>query len=85
MQFGHGWQTNTIKRLLIIDNYDDLENVDMVDFLPTGSGSVITTNRAPNSRRLGEGLEVGVVPLEDGIEILQKSGGTKMEEFDKGM
>ncbi|KAL0631690.1 hypothetical protein Q9L58_009434 [Maublancomyces gigas] len=73
------------KWLFIIDSYDDLENVDIADFLLTRSGSVTTTNRAPNSRRLGEGLEVEVVPLEDGIEILQKSGGTKMEELDKGM
>lgn len=72
------------KWLLIIDNYDGLENVHS-GLSANVASSVIITSRAPNSRHLGEGLEVKVDPLEDGIEILRKSGGTKVGWFDKGM
>lgn len=76
------------KWLLIVDNYDDLENVEIADFLPTNSelsGKVIITSRAHESRRLGKYLEIEEVPLEDGVEILRKSAGTELEEFDRGM
>ncbi|KAI5836931.1 hypothetical protein DFP73DRAFT_620673 [Morchella snyderi] len=53
------------KWLLIIDNYDDLENMDITEFLPTRSpGSVIITSRVRDSRRLSESLEkLGAPPL----------------------
>lgn len=71
--------------LIIFDNHDDLEMVNIRDFLPPRSGSVIITSRAKGSQRLGSSsFEVDVVQLEDGIEILRKSAGTKIEEFDNG-
>lgn len=73
------------KWLMIVDNYDDLVNVKITDFLPHSSGSVIITSRAQDSRRLGSSFEVEVVNLEDGIEILRRSAGTKIEEFAKGL
>lgn len=76
------WLADTRNRewLLIVDNYDDLENVMIADFSPTRlSGSVIITSRAQTSQRLGE------VKIEVGIEILRKSVGTKMEEFVEGV
>jgi hypothetical protein len=74
------------KWLLIIDNYDDLENVDITEFLPTRSpGSVIITSRARDSRRFGESLEVIEVEEEHGIEILRKSAQKGMAEPDGGI
>lgn len=73
--------------LLVVDNYDDLENVHIADFLPTNSelsGKVIITSRAHGSRRLGKYLEIEEVLLEDGIEILRKSAGTEVGVFDRG-
>lgn len=74
------------KWLLVIDNYDDLENVNIVDFLPTrSSGSVIITSRARDSQRLGKGLEVEEIEQGDGVELLRKSAGTKMDQFERGV
>lgn len=71
--------------LLIVDNYDDLENVDIAEFLPRERGRVIITSRAQDSQRLGKGLEVEGAQMEDCLEILRKSAGTKLENFDKGV
>lgn len=80
------WMANkdNQKWLLIVDNYDDLDDVQIADYLPHSSGSVIITSRAQDSRRLGTGIEIEGVQLEDGIEILRKSAGTNIEEFSKG-
>lgn len=71
--------------LIIVDNYDDLEAVSISDFLPQSTGSVIITSRAQHSRRFGASLELDVIDREDGIEILRKSAGTKIDEFRKGL
>lgn len=73
------------KWLIIVDNYDDLEAVDIADYLPQSTGSVIITSRAQQSRRFGSSFELDVVDLEDGIEILRKSAGTNVDEFPKGL
>lgn len=80
------WLTNKNNQewLIIVDNYDDLETVDIADFLPRSSGHIIITSRSQDSRRLGSSFELDVVSLDDGIEILRKSAGTKSEEFSKG-
>lgn len=71
--------------LLIIDNYDDLESVDIRGFLPTNSpGSAIITTRSPDTRRLGRGIEIARVEQEDALEILRKSANTDIDEFHKG-
>lgn len=74
------------KWLLVIDNYDDLENVNIIDFLPTCSaGSVIITSRARDSQRLGKGLAVEEIEQGDGVELLRKSAGTGMDQFERGV
>lgn len=72
------------KWLIIVDNYDDLEAVNIADFLPLSTGYVIITSRAQQSHGFGSSFELDVVSLEDGIEILRKSAGTNAEEFPKG-
>lgn len=74
------------KWLLVVDNYDDLENVNLADFLPTSSsGNVIITSRARDSQRLGKGLEVEEIQQEDGIELLRKSAATRIDQFERGV
>lgn len=71
--------------LLIIDNYDDLENVDTRDFLPTrSSGKIIITTRARDTRRLGYGVEVAEIGQEEAMEILRRSAHTEIADFDRG-
>lgn len=70
------------KWLLIIDNYDDVDNVNINEFLPTTSwGSIIITSRATACLSIGTGLEVTKVQLEEGVEILRKRINTPKEEF----
>lgn len=81
-----GWLGNedNSRWLLIVDNYDDLENVDIADYLPREGGRIIVTSRAQDSQRLGKGLEVEGAQMEDCLEILRKSAGTKLENFETG-
>ena len=45
--------------LLIIDNYDDLRYVNILDFLsPSSSGSILITSRSRDTGRIGKELEV---------------------------
>ena len=72
--------------LLIIDNYDDLGNVNIFDFLhPSSSGSIIVTSRSRDTRRIGKELEVQEVAEEEALEILRKSAHRDMVSFQKGM
>lgn len=74
------------KWLLIVDNYDDFEEVDTADYLPVNPlGSIIITSRSRYSLRLGKGVEVEEIQEGDGIEILRKSAGTDIGKFDKGV
>jgi hypothetical protein len=60
--------------LLIVDNYDDIQNIDIRDYLPhCFHGHILVTSRARDSSRLGQGLEVVEVEPDDGLEILRKS------------
>lgn len=81
------WLTNEGNHawLMIVDNYDDLQTVNIADFLPQSTGCVIITSRAQQSRRFGSSCELDVVGPEDGIEILRKSAGTQIEEFHNGL
>ena len=72
--------------LLIIDNYDDLRNVNIYDFLhPSSSGSILITSRSRDTRRVGNGLEVQEVTEEEALEILRKSAHMDLASFQKGM
>ena len=74
------------KWLLIIDNYDDLRNVDISDFLPpSSSGSILITSRSRDTGRIGNELEVQEVTEDEGLEILRKSARRDMASFQKGM
>ena len=71
--------------LLIIDNYGDLRNVNIYDFLhPSSSGSILITSRSRDTRRIGKGLEVQEVTEDEALEILRKSAHMDMESFQKG-
>ena len=72
--------------LLIIDNYDDLRNVNIYDFLhPSSSGSILITSRARDTCRIGKALEVQEVMEAEALEILRKSANRDMASFQKGM
>ena len=72
--------------LLIIDNYDDLRNVNIYDFLqPSSSGSILITSRSQDTRHLGQGLEVQEVAEDEALEILRRSAHRDMASFQKGM
>ena len=72
--------------LLIIDNYDDLKNVNIYDFLhPGSSGSILITSRCRDTCRIGKELEVQEVAEEEALEILRKSAHRDMATFQKGM
>lgn len=71
--------------LLIVDNYDDIENVNLLGFIPnTTTGNLIVTSRVPSSARLGEGIEVKTIAEGDGVEILRKCAQIDLGEFDQG-
>ena len=74
------------KWLLIIDNYDDLRNVNIYDFLPPSSlGSILITSRSRDTGRVGNELEVQDVTEDEALEILRKSARRDMASFQKGM
>ena len=72
--------------LLIIDNYDDLKNVDIFDFLHSSSlGSILITSRSRDACRFGKALEIQEVEEAEALEILRKSAQRDMASFQKGM
>ena len=74
------------KWLLIIDNYDDLRNVNIHDFLPpSSSGSILITSRSRDTGRVGKELEVQEVTEAEALEILRKNARRDTASFQKGM
>ena len=72
--------------LLIFDNYDDLKNVNIFDFLHPGStGSILITSRSQDTCHIGKGLEVQEVAEDEALEILRKSAQRDKTSFYKGM
>ena len=72
--------------LLIFDNYDDLKNVNIFDFLhPGSSGSILITSRSRDTCHIGKGLEVQEVTEDEALEILRKSAHRDKTSFQKGM
>ena len=73
------------KWLLIFDNYDDLKNVDIYDFLdPSSSGSILITSRSRDTGRIGKELEIQDVAEDEALEILRKSARRDTDLFEKG-
>ena len=72
--------------LLIFDNYDDLRNVNIFDFLhPSALGSILITSRSRDTYRIGKALEVQEVTEDEALEIFRKSTNRDMAAFQKGM
>ena len=72
--------------LLVIDNYDDVKNVNIYDFLhPSSLGSVLITSRSRDTCRVGKALEIVEVTEDEALEILRKSAQMDMASFRKGM
>ena len=72
--------------LLIIDNYDDLKNVNIHDFLhPSSPGSILITSRSRDTRHIGKALEVLEVTEDEALEILRRSAHRDMVSFQEGM
>ena len=72
--------------LLIFDNYDDLRNVNIYDFLhPNSLGSVLITSRSRDTCRIGKAVEVQEVTEDEALEILRKSAQRDTASFQKGM
>ena len=72
--------------LLIIDNYDDLRNVNIFEFLPQSSpGSVLITSRSRDTCRVGKAIEIQEVTEDEALEILRKSAHWNMASLRKGM
>ena len=72
--------------LLIFDNYDDLKNVNIFDFLHPGSfGSILITSRSRDTCHIGKGLEVQAVTEDEALEILRTSAHRDKASFQKGM
>jgi hypothetical protein len=72
--------------LLIFDNVDDLESFRISDFFPKRKqGCIVVTSRRPECRLLGEGWKVGIMELQESIELLSKSYGRTIKESDNGI
>ena len=72
--------------LLILDNYDDVRNVNIDDFLdPSSSGSILITSRSRDTSRIGQEHEVQEVTEGEALEILRRSAHRDMASFSKGM
>jgi hypothetical protein len=69
--------------LLVLDNYDDVNTVDIHHLLPTcDAGHVIITSRRSNLQGVGKTLEIDEIDEESGILLLLKSADK--EEIDNG-
>jgi hypothetical protein len=63
--------------LLLVDNHDDLETVNIFDYLPTcGWGKIIVTSRRSETRLLGHSLSVTEMENDVGLALLTKTMGT---------
>ena len=72
--------------LLILDNYDDVRNVNIDDFLhPWSSGSILITSRSRDTCQIGKGHEVQEVTEDEALEILRRSAHRDVASFRKGM
>ena len=72
--------------LLVFDNYDNLRNVNIFDFLhPNSSGSILITSRSPDICHIGKGLEIQEVTEIEALEILRRGARRDITSFQKGM
>jgi hypothetical protein len=78
---------NNGKWLVVLDNYDDIEAVDIHDLLPTcDTGNVIITSRRSHLQSFGRTLEVDEIDEKAAVQLFLKSaskdevrGGGKYE------
>ena len=71
--------------LLILDNYDNVKDVNIDDFLnPGSSGSILITSRSRDTYQIGKGYEVQDVTEDEALEILRKSADRDLASFQKG-
>jgi hypothetical protein len=69
--------------LLVLDNYDDVNAVNVYHLLPTSdAGHVIITSRRSDLEEVGETLEIDEIDEKSGILLLLRSA--KKGEVDKG-
>ena len=72
--------------LLVLDNYDDVRNVNIDDFLDqSSSGSILITSRSRDTCRIGQEHEVQEVTEDEALEILRRSAHRDIASFRKGM
>jgi hypothetical protein len=63
-----------VRWLLLVDNNDDLEAVNILDYLPTSNwGRIIVTSRRPEIRSLGHSLSVMEMEKDIGRVLLTKA------------
>ena len=56
------------------DNYDDPENFAIADFMPSDhAGRIIVTSRRRDCARLGQGLEIGNLSVQESVELLYRN------------
>ncbi|KAN0104171.1 hypothetical protein V8E51_009916 [Hyaloscypha variabilis] len=67
VQSNQGW-------LAVYDNYDDPESFAIGKFMPSlHTGRIIVTSRRRECARLGKGIEVGSLSVQEGVELLLQS------------
>jgi len=67
--------------LLILDNYDDVDTVDISLLLPTcDAGNVIITSRKSNLRSLGKTVAIEEIDEKAAMVVLAKSVGKEVLE-----
>jgi hypothetical protein len=74
---------NNGRWLLVLDNYDDIDAVDIHDILPTcDTGHVIITSRRSHLQALGRTVEVDEIDERSAVMLLLKSANK--EELSAG-
>jgi hypothetical protein len=62
------------KWLLVFDGYDDIDNIDIQEYLPTiDVGHIIITSRRPEAGRLGSQMALDLFSMADGMMLLIRS------------
>jgi len=78
------WLADKGQWLLVFDNADNLDEVDLRDWLPAADhGHVIITSRDPRSTRFGCGIEVSAMMPEEATDLLIKRAHLPGHNFDR--
>ncbi|KAL7272190.1 hypothetical protein RUND412_005017 [Rhizina undulata] len=82
----HTWLSARGNRgwLLLIDNYDKVEEGGLDNLIPTCDwGSIVVTTRLPDLQRFGECIVVEEIGEAAGLQLLLKSSGKTLANVDK--